>query len=376
MKPFAILLFCISPLFAQTLQLPPRSSTAPTGSQLYQRLAPLNRATREDTIFRHVITGNIPDFLRTLVAVSTSKSINGTNYTLEYYVTPDYLALGHDTDYVLMPMTPVLAQKIANALSCTLPTAKMVDQIYSSASVKLPPQPIPPDAEMINIPRFYQHNDSVKRLRNPLLLSYPLGSLVGGTKKDVVIDKKVYSWIRGTVPKPVVIYGWHQLNGVPIQPTYNGHGETYADYSHGIRMVQRSAKINGAEISLIDIVKDPVYFQLICDTVLVKPYYNSLTGDDDAEAKVPSYHHLKQNYPNPFNPTTTVEFSLAAEEAVSVKVYNSLGKEVATIVEAQLPSGTYAFQFGNDGNALSSGMYFCRLQTQSYTQTQKMVLLR
>ncbi len=373
---FFLALCIASALSAQILSLPERKASALTGSQLYSKLSGVSLAAREDSLFNIIAQGNIPDFLRTLKKISTVKTINGTVYTLEYFVTPDYLALGHDTDYVLMPMTPLLAQRLANMLKCTLPTAKMVDQIYIAAALKLPPQPIPPDANMVTVPRFYQHNDSVSALRKPLLQSFPLGTLVGGTKKDVVIDKKVYSWIKGSVPRPVVIYGWHQLNGVPIQSTYNGHEETYADYSHGIRLVQRMAKINGADISLIDILQDPVYYQMLCDTVLVKPYYGSLTGAERIPEPSLNMFELKQNYPNPFNPTTNVEFQIDTETPVSLKVYDANGRTIAILVDGSLQQGKYTVQFGNDKQHLASGIYFCRMQTSTFSQTQKMVLLR
>jgi hypothetical protein len=199
---------------------------------------------------------------------------------LEYYVTADYVSVGCDSDYFLMPMTPILAQRIANFLECTLPTARMVDQIYRAAQLKLPPQPIPPDAEMISAARFWQHNDSVRTLRGPMADQFPLGSLVGGTKKDVIIDQKIYSSLKSKVPKPVVIYGWHRLDGNPIQPVYNGHGETYADYSHGIRLISRHAKINGADVSLFDILEDTMYCSLIADSVIVKPFYGNAGSDN------------------------------------------------------------------------------------------------
>lgn len=275
MKFLLLIVLTSAHLVSQTLHLPLRHDSSPTGSQFYSIIAPLSRTEREEVIFTNVMSGNIPNFLRRLDTIKTSKIINGILYTLEYYVTPDYLSIGSDTDYFLMPMTPILAQRIANALNCTLPTKIMTDQIYAAATVKLRPQPIPPDTDMAKVPRFWQHNDSVKALRNPLLGTYPLGSLVAGTKKDVIIDEKIYLSLKPRVPKPVVIYGWHQLNGVPIQPVYNGHGETYADYSHGVRLVQRLGKINGAEISLIDLMQDANYYSLIADTVMTKPFYET-----------------------------------------------------------------------------------------------------
>lgn len=374
MKFILLLVICSLQLFGQTLSLPPRSSSAPAGSQFYSIIAALPLQAREDTIFHHVAAGNIPDFLRTLDTITTAKSINGTSHTLEYYVTPDYLAIGSDDDYFLMPMTPVLAQRIANYLHCTLPTKIMVDQIYAKAAVKLRPQPIPPDADMDKVPRFWQHNDSVKALRMPLLGTHPLGSLVGGTKKDIIIDKKVYSWLKSSVPKPVVIYGWHQLNGSPIQPTYNGHGETYADYSHGVRLVQRSAKINGAEVSLIDIVKDPTYYSLIADTVLVKPYYGSLTSVDEEIGMAPINDELFQNYPNPFNPTTNIGFKIQTSGFTSLKIYDAIGKEIYTLLDKTLEPGEYRYRFS--AAQLPSGVYFYRLTTPTFSQTNKMAFIK
>ena len=265
--------FIGSLLYAQQLRLPNIPSAGKSGSDYIQELLPLQRDEREDSLYAIIAGGNIPIFLQTLVPVKTSAMINGTEYTLTYFVTPDYLAVGNDSDYFLCPMTPLLAQKIATALDCILPTKTMVDQIYTSAEVKLPPQPIPPDSLMTSLKRFVQHNDSVQRLRSALLERFPLGSLVAGTKKDIIIHQKIYSDLKPNRPAPVVIYGWHTLSGEAIQPPNNWHQETYVDYSHGVRLVQRMAKINGADISLIDILQDEQYHVLISDTVLVRPYY-------------------------------------------------------------------------------------------------------
>lgn len=250
----------------------------PGGKEFAEKIYLLPRVDREAMIFAHVVSGNIPYFLRTLCSISTTKEINGREYTLEYFVTPDYLAIGSDSDYFLTPMTPLLAQRIANHLQSTLPTKVMVDQIYSAALVKLPPQPIPPDTNMIKVPRFAAHNDSVRSLRLPLLSHFPFGSLVAGTKKDIIIHQKIYTDLKPNRSKPVVIYGWHKLTGEPIQPPNNWHQETYVDYSHGVRLVQKRGKINGADISLVDILQDETYYILIGDTVLTKPWYE--TTDD------------------------------------------------------------------------------------------------
>jgi len=274
MRSLFLIALIVVPAVAQRLPLPERTDTLPGAAELFLRIRDLTRTEREAELFRQVMAGNVPRFLRTLAPVTVQETVNGTLYTLRYYVTPDYLSLGSDSDHMLMPMTPLLAQRIADRTGSLLPTPRMSDQIYAAAPLKLRPQPIPPDAAMDRMPRFLQHDDSVSALRRPLLGTYPYGTLVAGHKKDVVIDPLLYSRLKAKVPRPVVIYGWHKPDGVPIQPAYNGHGETYADYSHGIRLVQERAEINGAEVRLSDLLTDERFALMLSDTALVRTRYD------------------------------------------------------------------------------------------------------
>jgi hypothetical protein len=83
---------------------------------------------------------------------------------------------------------------------------------------------------------------------------------------------------------------------------------------------------------------------------------------------------LGQNYPNPFNPSTTIRFTLPKSGHVELKVYNTLGQEVATLVNEEKNVGTYSAQW-NAGN-VASGMYFYRLKAGEYTQIRKLLLLK
>ncbi|HRN27815.1 MAG TPA: T9SS type A sorting domain-containing protein [Ignavibacteriaceae bacterium] len=89
---------------------------------------------------------------------------------------------------------------------------------------------------------------------------------------------------------------------------------------------------------------------------------------------IPAIFELTQNYPNPFNPTTTISFSIPKEEFISLKVFNSLGEEVADLINDTKPAGNYSLEFS--GSSLSSGIYFYKLQSGSYNQTKKMILLK
>ncbi len=89
---------------------------------------------------------------------------------------------------------------------------------------------------------------------------------------------------------------------------------------------------------------------------------------------IPSAYALHQNFPNPFNPSTTISFSIPNTEFVTLKIYDSVGKEVETLVNENLPAGSYNKQF--NATNLASGVYFYRLQAGSYYQTNKMILMK
>jgi hypothetical protein len=209
------------------------------------------RDEREQWIYAQVISGNVPNWLRTLKPIS----VTAPGHTATYYVTPDYFAIGSDTDYFLMPMTPLLAQRLGDRLGYSLPTRKMVNQIWTNATVKLSPSTIPADPDMITVPYFAQHNAAVRTQRNATTNAQPLGALVGGDKKDLIISARIYTnFASPSITKPVVIYGWHYTSGSPIQPVYNGHEETYADYSHGIRFVQMNLTVDGSPNTVTNVL--------------------------------------------------------------------------------------------------------------------------
>lgn len=89
---------------------------------------------------------------------------------------------------------------------------------------------------------------------------------------------------------------------------------------------------------------------------------------------VPRQYELSQNYPNPFNPSTTIRYALPHKSQVLLTVYNTLGQQVSTLIQAQQEAGTYEVKF--DGPALASGVYFYRLQTGSFVDTKKLLLCK
>jgi len=89
---------------------------------------------------------------------------------------------------------------------------------------------------------------------------------------------------------------------------------------------------------------------------------------------VPKEFQLQQNYPNPFNPTTTIEFALPKQSSVTLKLFDILGREVATLVDAELESGVHKINF--DGQDLASGIYFYRIHAEGFLKTKKLMLLK
>jgi hypothetical protein len=81
-----------------------------------------------------------------------------------------------------------------------------------------------------------------------------------------------------------------------------------------------------------------------------------------------------QNYPNPFNPSTTIRYSIINPDVVKIKIYDVLGREVRTLVNEFKQAGTYELQFS--ANGLASGIYLYRIESGSFVETKKMILLK
>lgn len=257
---------------AQRLQIKERSKKAVTGSEFAKSIndSLLTIDKRELMILEEVHAGNIPGFYRKLVLITDKGIVRGRQHEISYYVLPDFLAIGSDDDYFYIPVRPALAQRIADLLGCSLPTRKMSDRIYKQANLKMIPEPIPPGKAMITVPMFVKHSLLVTEQRRKSLSGQPLGSLVAGNKKDIVISNKI-----GTPDgkSHVVIYGWHTQNGKPIQPLYNGHDADWVDYSHGVRLIQNKIWIDGKRKSLRRALKSTDFHVLLSDEGAIKNAY-------------------------------------------------------------------------------------------------------
>ncbi len=253
----------------------PERSSSLSGIDFYHQAFAMKWAGRDSFAIKEIMAGNVPSFLKKFVAVNVSIIDSITRKTIKatYYVSPDYLSIGTDADWARINITPNAAQKIADSFHCFLPTRKMVDDIYQAAKVKL--EPVPMYAFRDSTPTMWQHHLIVEGQRKGR------NGLIAGIQKDVVISGKI---LRDGRPDRVAIYGWHKLDGKPIQPLYTGHINWWVDYSQGIRLVYQKIKVearpNGSSgrskwMDYKDVLKDPRLQKLLCDEAFCDFYrYN------------------------------------------------------------------------------------------------------
>ncbi|WP_428939749.1 hypothetical protein [Fontivita pretiosa] len=246
------------------------AATAPSqrmgGGEFMRSIADWPLEQREAAIVREVVRGNVPNFLRSFVTIrAQAVAADGKEHRIEFKVMPDYLSVGSDDDFARVPLTPSAAQRIADALDCSLPTRKMVDAIYAAAEVKLDPRPMTDRRQAIET--FIQHNAIIEGQR----AGKRAGALVAGIKKDLVISNRL-----NDKPDRVAIYGWHRLDGTPIQPLSTVHDSRYVDYSHGVRLVKRQVLVDEKPMMIEQVLRDPNLCALLSDEgVIDQPRYPS-----------------------------------------------------------------------------------------------------
>ena len=242
-----------------TQEIPSRSSEDLTGSQFAQYISKMDSQDREKAILEEISKGNLPAFLRKLVPVRLhSELANGQGLTATIFVTPDYLAIGSDSDFLRIPMNLHTAATIAERFGFILPTRKMVDAIYLQSSYHLMPQPLPAGPQMRSTEYYSTHNQMIENQMRAM--GAPLGALISGDKKDVVMSNRLAAYIGR-----IAIYGWHRGPGQPIQPLSTVHGANYADYSHGVRLISEWALVNGKLQSIRQLLQDPATAKVLSD---------------------------------------------------------------------------------------------------------------
>ena len=147
----------------------------------------------------------------------------------------------------------------------------------------------------------------------------------------------------------------------PVSGLIAGHGTTNEPHSYEFR---DTTGTNGKFYRLKQIDLDQsVHYSEPTEAVLTHVGERTLPGSS-----------LDQNYPNPFNPATVIAYQVPSSMRVTLKIYDLLGREVATLVSGRKPAGRYTVEF--DGSGLPSGTYLYRLETEDRLETKRMILLR
>ena len=197
-----------------------------------------------------------PQFMNNFTTVVAKDSKN----EIRILVSPDYVSIGEDLDYLRVCLIPKTAQEIADGMDSILPPYHCIDLIWKQAKVQLNPSPYSPkkgEPARTSFAASIKHNEKIQnQLKNQQ--DFHLGDLVAGHKKDIVLTNK----LTGT--HNVAIYGWHKKNGEPIQGLNAiDHGNFYSDYSHGTRLIKNLCLVNGISENIIKVLGEPELAELL-----------------------------------------------------------------------------------------------------------------
>ncbi|HMQ77933.1 MAG TPA: T9SS type A sorting domain-containing protein [Ignavibacteria bacterium] len=150
------------------------------------------------------------------------------------------------------------------------------------------------------------------------------------------------------------------------------HG-VFVSEDNGVSWTQRNEGLGNITIHSLRIVNNYLFAGASANGVYRRQIGN-LVGLITKSNEMPENTSLYQNYPNPFNPSTTIMFSIAKNELVTLAIYNSAGQKVRILTNDHFEPGSYEIEW--DASGLSSGVYFYTLSTPTFLQTKKMLLIK
>jgi hypothetical protein len=229
---------------------------------------------------------------------------------------------------------------------------------------------------------------------------------------DTFLVKSVYSPAQVFYPLPFTYNSqWNSsftitnttyFNGTPFFNTIANHTETVVVDAWGDMTMPGGAVLQALRVRSDDIYTSPsppFYRRVISYSFITKsgakvdvtaidttaPNNGIILIEDatwrstgivgiESEDQIPTQYSLSQNYPNPFNPSTSIKYAISSRQFVSLKIYDVLGNEVATLVNEEKSAGSYEITF--DASQLSSGIYFYKLQAGGFIETKKLTLMK
>lgn len=232
--------------------IPATQDGSMSGSQFGQSILNIPATQqRDDQIIAQCMIGNLPSSMRQFTEINVTAKGN----TLAYFVSPDVLCIGNDADFLRVSLNGYSARQVVDAFGCMLPTKKMSDQIWQHADLKMTPTGMGASTHMTNTQTLIDHQNVIEHQRN----GRPF-NLIAGHKKDIIFHSQLLRYKTN-----ICIYGFHQLNGQPIQGAqYSAHDIWYQDYSHSIRLISRGALLNGKNVDLLELLNSQ-YSYLIND---------------------------------------------------------------------------------------------------------------
>ena len=234
----------------------------------------------------------------------------------------------------------------------------------------------------------YSTDDGVTWTQNCNLSCGPavFSSYNTGWCSSIEINDSIYKWVSDVLPVELVSFN-SSVIGNNIQLSWQTGTEIN---NQGFEIYRNGNKISFVEGKGTTTEKQDYSF---VDKNLQSGIYNyrlnqidfdgtqEVVGELTVYLSLPEQFSLEQNYPNPFNPSTKIRYSVPISEFVTLKVYDVLGNEVATLVNEEKPAGSYDVEFNSHSGLsgireLSSGIYFYTLQAGRYTQTKKLILMK
>jgi photosystem II stability/assembly factor-like uncharacterized protein len=155
---------------------------------------------------------------------------------------------------------------------------------------------------------------------------------------------------------------------------YSSGTAAYITYNKGVQFTPMPALSAPANFAVYFYNRRTLFLQQATGIYKLKVDISTPIGIQPVSTEIPKEFSLQQNYPNPFNPNTNIRFSIPKQSGVRVEVYDAIGRSINVLVDERLNPGIYNVQW--DASGFSSGVYYYRINTDTYTETRKMILLK